>query len=159
MVHAMVNGSGELGELMVESQVGRLVGSPVCEPDRCPRCGGYYDLFKNLVFDDCSTHYHQLLGFLQPGRRIPLPYEVKDVLLVSLYHLGPEGGFRNQLLQVSALSPPVLDGALRRSRRSNHVVRSLQREQLPIRGPAFRHKLSWRGLAYLWERFGLQFET
>ena len=25
----MVNGSGELGELMVESQVGRLVGSPV----------------------------------------------------------------------------------------------------------------------------------
>ena len=68
MVHAMVNGSGELGELMVESQVSRLVGSPVCEPDRCPRCGGYYDLFKNLVFDDCSTHYHQLLEFLQPGR-------------------------------------------------------------------------------------------
>ena len=155
MAHDMVNGSGDF---MVETQVGRLVGSPAAAPNRCPRCGGYND-FKHSVPDDCGTHGFWLRGFLQPGRRIPLPYEVKDVLLVSLYHLGPEGGFRNQLLQVSALSPPVLDGALRRSRRSNHVVRSLQREQLPIRGTAFRHKLSWRGLAYLWERFGLQFET
>ena len=154
MVHDTVNGSGEF---VLETQVGRLVGSPAAEPDRCPRCGGYY--FKNSVPDDCATHGGWLLGFLQPGRRIPLPYEVKDALLLALYHLGPEGGFRHQLLQVSVLSPSVLDGALRRSRRTNHVVRSLQREQLPVRGTAYRHKLSWRGLAYLWERFGLQFET
>ncbi len=148
----MVNGSGDL---MVGTQVGRKVGFHG-GPDSCPDCGGIVGLTND---NDCCPHPYALVGFLQPGRRIPLAYEVKDVLLVSLYRLGPEGGFRNQLLEVSALSPPVLDGALRRSRRSNHVVRSLQREQLPIRGTAYRHKLTWRGLAYLWERFGLQFET
>jgi len=155
MVHETVNGAASF---IVEDQVGRLVGSPAGDTDRCSRCGGYYST-NNVDVDDCSTHYWKLLGFLQPGRRIPLAYEVKDALLLALYHLGPEGGFRHQLLQVSVLSPTVLDGALRRSRRTNHVVRSLQREQLPVRGTAYRHKLSWRGLAYLWERFGLEFET
>ena len=155
MAHDMVNGSGDF---MVETQVGRLVGSPAAEPGRCLSCGGYND-FKHSVVDDCGTHAPWLRGFLKPGRRIPLPYEVKDALLLALFRLGPEGGFRHQLIDILPLSPEALDGALRRSRRSNHVVRSLQREQLPIWRTAFRHKLSWRGLAYLWERFGLQFET
>ena len=152
MVHDTVNGKGEF---VVETQVGRLVGFHG-GPDGCADCGGVIGYPGDNGY---CPHPRSRKGFLQPGRRIPLAYEVKDVLLVSLYRLGPEGGFRNQLLEVSALSPPVLDGALRRSRRSNHVVRSLQREQLPVRGTAYRHKLTWRGLAYLWERFGLQFET
>jgi hypothetical protein len=155
MAHDMVNGSGDF---MVETPVGRLVGSPAAAPNRCPRCGGYND-FKNSVPDDCGTHGFWLRGFLQPGRRVPLPYEVKDAVLLALFRLGPTGGFRHQLIDILPLSPEALDGALRRSRRSNHVVRSQQREQLPVRGTAHRHKLSWRGLAYLWERFGLQFET
>ena len=155
MVYDTVNGTGEF---LVETQVGRLVGSPAGAPDRCSRCGGSFPTL-NVDVDDCSTHYWKLLGFLQPGRRIPLPYEVKDALLLAIFRLGPEGGFRHQLMDILPLSPPALDGALRRSRRSNHVVRSLEREQLPVRGTAHRHKLSWRGLAYLYERFGLEFET
>jgi len=152
MVYETVNGSGGF---LVETQVGRLVGSPG-GVGRCSDCGGILGLSND---NESCPHAYNLVGFLQPGRRIPLPYEVKDALLLALYHLGPEGGFRYQLLQVSVLSPSVLDGALRRSRRTNHVVRSLEREQLPVRGTAHRHKLSWRGLAYLYERFGLEFET
>jgi hypothetical protein len=152
MVHEMVNGSDDL---MVGTPLGRKVGFHG-GPDACADCGGIVGLTND---NGSCPHPYNLVGFLQPGRKLPLPYEVKDALLVALYQLGPEGGFRNQLLQVSTLSPSVLDGALRRSRRSNHVVRSHQREQLPVLGTAYRHKLSWRGLAYLWERFGLQFET
>ena len=120
---------------------------------------GYNFRLTNIQAALGVAQLEQLTGFLKPGRRIPLPYEIKDDLLLALYRLGPEGGFGHQLIQITPLSPAALDGGLRRSRRTNHVVRSLQREQLPVRGTAHRHKLSWRGLAYLWERFGLQFET
>ena len=152
MVDEMVNGSANL---MVESQVGRKVGFHG-GPDSCADCGGIVGLTND---NGSCPHPYALVGFLQPGRRIPQPYVVKDAVLLALFRLGPEGGFRHQLIDILPLSPEALDGALRRSRRSNHVVRSLQREQLPVRGTAHRHKLSWRGLAYLWERFGLQFET
>jgi len=148
----MVNGSADL---MAGTLSGRKVGFHG-GPDGCADCGG---LIGYPGDNGYCPHPHSRKGFLKPGRRIPLPYEVKDALLLALFRLGPEGGFRHQLIDILPLSPEALDGALRRSRRSNHVVRSLQREQLPVRGTAYRHPLTWRGLAYLWERFGLQFET
>ena len=151
---------------MVESMVvqpeGRVVG-PL--KDHCPVCGGAYGWrpdperpdvwnFEPGYVGDCP-HPEQPQGFLQLGRRVAAPYSTKDRLLLAFHQLSPNGAFRRDLIPASWLSEKQLDGALRRSLKTGHILRGHQRELLPVAGSAYVYQLTWRGFAYLLTRFGI----
>ena len=105
----------------------------------------------------CGRRRHRgdLQGFLSQGVPQAAAYESKNALLLGLYRLGPEsGGQRPEVLKTAQLSPGQLDGACRRNLKSGHIERSNQPEPLPVAGSAYRYRLTWRGLAYLYGRFG-----
>ena len=149
-------------ESMVVRPAGRVVG-PL--KDHCPVCGGAYGWrpdperpdvwnFEPGYVGDCP-HPAQPQGFLQLGRRVAAPYSTKDRLLLAFHQLGPNGAFRRDLVPASGLSEKQVDGALRRSLETGHILRGHQRELLPVAGSAYVYQLTWRGYTYLLIRFGI----
>ena len=156
------------------SMVDNIADSLVVRPEgrtvkplkgHCPNCNG--DLGWRLhpqipdrwerdrdYIGDCP-HPEQPQGFLQLGRLVAAPYSTKDRLLLAFHQLGPNGSFRRDLIPASGLSEKQLDGALRRSLKTGHILRGHQRELLPVAGSAYVYQLTWRGLAYLLTRFGI----
>ena len=163
LVDSLVDRTADnLADRMVVQPVGRVVG---VLNGHCPVCSGEYgwrphpEIPDRWEFDrdyvgDCP-HPLQYQGFLRAGRRVSAAYTTKDALLWALYSFGSGvGAVRAELQVTSGLATGQLDGALRRSLRSGHIARSLQREPLPIHGTAHRYKLSIRGLSYILLRFG-----
>ena len=151
-----------MADNMVIRPAGRLVG-PL--KDHCPSCGGEFgwrphpeipDRWERDrdYIGDCP-HPEQPQGFLQLGRLVAAPYSTKDRLLLAFHQLGPNGSFRRDLIPASGLSEKQLDGALRRSLKTGHILRGHQRELLPVAGSAYVYQLTWRGYAYLLTRFGI----
>jgi hypothetical protein len=93
-------------------------------------------------------------GFLAPGRVVPKAYEVKNWLLISIFNFQYRNdGAAAQIPDIRAGCPTLTDGqlhgALDRSCKSEHLIKSSERFPLPIAGSSFAYQLTHRGQAYV----------
>lgn len=128
---------------------------------KCARVVRQHD--SKPVRCDAAESEGQLQGFLAPEpEREPLPaFRCRDWICFGLYHLGPQGGYVQDLLSQlpAGFTAAQIYSGLARMQRYQYkgnlypFVEKSGREPLPAGGYAARFKLSERGEAFCYARW------